>query len=230
MSKKILICSDSFGVTDPDYPNIHWSEKILNQSSEYKVINLSAGGCSNARIAWQLLQGLKFNPDFVIFSFTSSLRYEYDSDELALPNDLNEEEISHYIKSRYTSNVVRILPNEERNKITDQWIVQCVSQNMEQLKNYFMILFCLMTVSEKNIPFCFSLGGFEYKQEYASFLKNNYIKNSILDYQACEIHTNLWSHSVTDSRPYFHVPNPAVHTLFANECIKHIENSNKDER
>jgi hypothetical protein len=190
------------------------------------VVNLSTGGCSNALITLQLLQGLRLNPDFVILNFTSYSRYEYDKNESVMPNDINGDEIAHYIKSRYTSNTSE--SNKEKNKITDQWIINCASDTVERLKNYFMISFCLMTLKAEKIPFCFSLGGFEYKQEYASFLKNNYIKNSILEYQDCEILTNLWAHAVQSARPYFHVPDPTVQSLFANECIKHIEKSTNE--
>jgi hypothetical protein len=225
MNKKILICGDSFGVTDPDYPGLHWSEKILNFSSNYEIINLSTGGCSNALITLQLLQGLKLNPDFVILSFTAPGRYEYDNNKSAIPTDITGDGIAHYIKKRYTSNTFE--SNKEKNKITVQWVDGCSSDNMEHLKNYFMILFCLMTLKIEKIPFCFSLGGFEYSQDYALFLKNNYIKNSILEYQECEIFTNLWAHVDHNTRPYFHVADPAVQTLYANECIKHIEKTNQ---
>jgi len=66
---KILICGDSYCVPDPEYANLHWSEKILSSSQQTEIINLAYGGCSNALIALQLMQGLRFNPDFIIFFF-----------------------------------------------------------------------------------------------------------------------------------------------------------------
>ena len=30
---RILVCGDSYSVTDPDFPGLHWSEKILNFSN-----------------------------------------------------------------------------------------------------------------------------------------------------------------------------------------------------
>jgi hypothetical protein len=222
MSKKILICSDSFGVTDPAYPGLHWSEQILNFSPEYEVMNLSTGGCSNTLITLQLLQGLRFDPDFVIFSFTSSGRYEYDNKESAMPQELTPSEISNYIKQRYTTNSFQ--HNSEKNKLTNKWITACASENIEKLKNYFSISFCLATVASEKIPFCFSLGGFEHNQDYVSFLKNNYVKNLIIKHSKHEILTNLWNHAVTDNNaPNFHVPDPTVQRLFASECIAHME-------
>jgi len=45
---RILVCGDSFSITDPDYPGLHWTEKILNFSPDFEIANLSYGGCSNA--------------------------------------------------------------------------------------------------------------------------------------------------------------------------------------
>ena len=80
---KILICGDSFCVTDPKFPKLHWSEKLLELSSDIEVYNLSMGGASNALITMQLMQGLKLKPDFIILSFTNEHRYEKD-------NNINE--------------------------------------------------------------------------------------------------------------------------------------------
>jgi hypothetical protein len=46
---KILVVGDSFCVTDPSFPNLHWSEKLLNLSPEIELLNLAHGGCSNAQ-------------------------------------------------------------------------------------------------------------------------------------------------------------------------------------
>ena len=53
---KVLICADSFGVPDPEFPGLHWIEKILNYSADIEVCNMSYGGASNALIVLQLLQ------------------------------------------------------------------------------------------------------------------------------------------------------------------------------
>ena len=71
---KILVCGDSYAITDSDFPGLHWSEKILNFSPNFELCNLAYGGCSNAMITLQLLQGLNLNPNFVILSFTNEHR------------------------------------------------------------------------------------------------------------------------------------------------------------
>jgi len=168
-------------------------------------------------ITLQLIQGLNLSPDFVILSFTSEHRYELDKNINALPRDLTALELANYQKNRYTTNMYI-----KDNKI-NQWLAENCSDNFEKVKNYFYICFCIQTLKEKNIPFVFSLGGFEYKHNYSSFINSNYMYNFIKDYTDNELKTNLWFHG-QKSRPYFHVDSEEVQTLFANECISHINN------
>jgi hypothetical protein len=217
---KILICGDSYCITDPLYPDLHWSEKILNQSPSYEVCNLAYGGCSNALIAAQLLQGLRLNPDFVILSFTNPGRYELDNITDVLPDSLTSQGLAHYLKQRYTTTNYDIDP--EKSKIIDQYRTIASSENFEKLKNYFYICFCLTTLKIQNVNFCFSLGGFEYKQDNSAFLKSNFVKDFIVDFKEHELNTNLWYYG-SAARPWFHVTDNNVHTLFANECTSLIE-------
>ena len=214
---KILVCGDSYSITDPDFPGLHWSEKILNFSSDFELCNLAYGGCSNAMITLQLLQGLNLNPDFVILSFTNEHRYEIDKDIAALPVDLSALSLSNYQQSRYTTNMY------VKDKDIDRWIAGKCSDNFEKLKNYFYISFCLQTLKQFDIPFAFSLGGFEYKQDYPTLINSNYMYNFIKDYTDYELKTNLWYYS-GKSKPWFHVDNDEVQALYANECISRINN------
>lgn len=220
---KILICGDSYCVTDPSFPGLHWSEKILSHSPEYEVFNLAYGGCSNALIAMQLVQGLQLKPDFVILSFSNEGRYETDADTTVLPTNLSAEGLSEYLQQRYTTTSYNI--SQEKISIINQYKTIASSRNFEKLKNYFYIVFCLMTLQSQNINFCFSLGGFEYKQDYTAMLNSNYVKNFIVDFKNYELHTNLWYHGQLAS-PYFHVSDEKVQSFFANECISRIEKRN----
>lgn len=224
MEKKILICGDSYSVTDPDYPGLHWSEKILNFSPRIRIFNLAYGGCSNAMIVLQLLQGLNLDPDFVILSFTSDGRYELDKDIRALPTDLSDQGLANYQKARYTTNMYE--QNQDQNQLIKKWMFGVGSENFEKLKNYFYISFCLSILHEKNIPFVFSLGGFEHKQDYTALINSNYLYNCISDHANHELKTNLWFYE-HKSKPWFHVDDDRVQSLFANECLSRIEKSDK---
>lgn len=217
---KILICGDSYCVTDPAFPGKHWSEHILNRSADYQVINLAHGGCSNALILLQLLQGLRFNPDFVIMSFTGDNRFEYDLNKNSLPRDLGSEEIAHYLKSRYTTSAGK---DFSKNRALFEWLESSASENFEKLKNYFYVINCLTILDKYKIPFCYSLGGLEYKQDYTNFLRSNYLHNVIDEYQEQRLNINLWYHG-QDSVPVFHINDDQVLELFANECISKVEN------
>jgi hypothetical protein len=220
---KILICGDSYCVTDPAFPGLHWSEKILSNSQNYEVCNLAYGGCSNALIAMQLLQGLRLKPDFVVLSFTNEGRYELDKNSDALPMDLSAAELSAYLKERYTTNRYSI--DKSKLDIINQYKNIASSDNLEKLKNYFYICFCLMTLQSQKINFCFSLGGFEYKQDYTALLNSNFVKNLVSDFKEFELQTNLWYHGNLHS-PFFHVKDARVQQLFANECISRLERVN----
>lgn len=121
--KKVLICGDSFGVIDPRFPNLHWSEKLASTSAEIEIFNFSVGGASNALITMQLMQGLKFDPDFVIISFTNEHRYEQDFDINALPFELEPAAVIAWLKQRYQ-------PSNKNLNIN-------LSQNFEKIKSYF---------------------------------------------------------------------------------------------
>jgi len=215
---KILICGDSYCLPDPEYPRLHWSEKILSSSSDYEIINLAYGGCSNALISLQVLHGLRFNPDFVVFSFTDDKRYEFDLDISALPKSFDPGEIASFIKRRFTTNRHDGSMTASQKDFYKLWLTES-SDSLEKLKNYFYICFCLLTVKSRNIRFCYSLGGFEFLQDYTSFLKQNHVQNLLEEFSNQELSTNLWYHG-RKSRPWFHVDNDDALTLFANECME----------
>jgi hypothetical protein len=173
---RILVCGDSYCITDPDYSELHWTEKMLAQSADIEICNLAYGGCSNAMITLQLLQGLNLNPDFVILSFTNENRYELDKNVNALPTDLTVEGLAHYQKTRYTTNMY------VKDTGIEKWMAGKCSDNFEKLKNYFYISFCLQTLHQQGIPFAFSLGGFEYKNDYSTLINANYVYNFIKDF------------------------------------------------
>ena len=213
--KKILICGDSYGVTDPQFPNFHWSEKLGDLDSEIEIWNFSIGGSSNALIALQLMQGLRLNPDFVILSFTNEHRYEKDNDMDATPFDLSPAAIGSWLKARYSPD-----PKPSRE------VIVSLSHNFEKIKTYFYIMLCLQTLKEKQIDFCFSLGGFEYQQDYTALIRSNFLENGIKDYSAHELSTNLWYHKGKDPYvPMFHVDKEEIHVLFANECFSRLNNT-----
>lgn len=220
---KILVCGDSFAITDPAFPGLHWSDKILDHSADYEVCNLAAGGVSNAMITMQLLQGLKLNPDFVIFSFTNEGRYEIDADVRARPRDVTAQELADFQKRRWVTNCfVETVPQSTLD-LVDRYRIEAASENFEWLKNYFYIVFCLQTVATRGIRFAYSLGGFEYQCDWQQNLRRVFVENMIAEYVNHELAVNLWHHNSMKKEPMFHVADDSVHELFANECIARIK-------
>ena len=216
---RILVCGDSYAVTDPAYPGLHWTELILNHSADFEIINLAYGGCSNALIALQLSQGLRFRPDFVIFSFTAHGRYEFDKDPKAVPRSIDPWDVADYQLRRYTTNMYE--SNTEHTRRLIHYLDSTASDNFEKIKNYFYIMYCLDRVNSLGLGFCYSLGGFEYQQDYTMLLNENYIANALQAYQSRELLVNLWNHG-QKKVPFFHVDDPSIQGLFANQCISYI--------
>ena len=160
----------------------------------------------------------------MIFSFTDAGRYEFDNDINALPKDFTDLEIASYIKRRFTTN-----KNEqdiEKIKTTDRWVLTAASENMEVIKNHMYILNCMMVCDRQAIPFCYNLGGFMFGRDLGSFINSNYMKNLVNEYRDQELMTNLWNYKIKESRPWFHVMDDSIQSLFANECIDHILRKN----
>jgi hypothetical protein len=216
---KILICGDSFCVRDSKFLGLHWTEKLLDLSGTIELANLAYGGCSNALIVFQLLQGLQLNPDFVILSFTSHGRYEYDKNVDACPTELTSKSLADYIKQRYTTN--KYAENTAVNDLINRWMVTGSSKNFEKLKNYFYIDYCLAMLKSQSIKFCYSLGGFEFQQDYTQLTNSSFIPNTFANYTKFELPLNLWYYQDKDKNaPYFHVSKEDIQTFFANECYR----------
>lgn len=225
--KRVIVCGDSFCEIDPNYPGLHWIEKLLDNHEDIEIVNLSYGGCSNAMIAVQLLYGLNLNPDFVILSFTSVssrkiFKYDFDLKPDAVPFDTNKPEcVSEYLKLRYTN--TNKPEGESKIPATVEY-VNAVGEDLEILKNYIHVSFCLDTLHSRGVDFCYSLGGLQVKNNISSFLKKHFLSDNLNRHEKNELSMNLWNHDDYTSKIYHHIPDDNIHNLFANECEKRIWN------
>lgn len=224
--KTVLICGDSFGVTDPDFPDLHFSEKILNATPPvFELHNLCNGGDSNGLIALQLMQGLQFNPDFVILLFTTPHRHEMDKDTgVYYPTEVSLPALKAFRHDRYTTTCYVNDKTSDNSKLINDWNTKIVSDDFEILKSYFLMNYCFQLLEKHNIPFCYSVGGMA-STNYAPIINKNFIKNYLNDYDTQSLKINLWYHNSNKPRPYFHVEDEEVQSAFANECLYHLRNA-----
>jgi hypothetical protein len=244
MSKKILLCGDSFGIIDKKYPGLHFSEKIQKKIGDCDFINLSVSGHSNSLIELQVNQGLAATPDAVIVLFTAPNRIEFDrehsqhhkSDVLnANKNDqwqmIKKFNHSSYITSAHcqapdnpeSDNIVKI------KKLVDD-LEYYKNTEFEYIKQYFIVLSIFNLLTVKKIPFCYNLGGLKHSPgKYLPavvdlldkhILKKHFLNNELLLFTDKEINTDLWGSVINFNQgPAFHVADDNIQSSFADECI-----------
>ena len=216
-TKKVLICGDSFAQDDPAYPGLHFSQKIANSFPiiDWKVYNLATGGSSNRAIAQQLLQGMMYEPDFVILLFTSSNRIETEKDNSTTTRSLNPEDIVNWNRKRYNINPQSMLyvRSENGDSIVDQEVMD--------IQTIITAGFCLEYLKNKNIGYCWMDGGLSSIDN--KIYEENYIVNPLLEHKSKQLPLNLWPHASNDAnQPSFHVDNEEIQESVANMCLNHI--------
>ena len=218
-TKKVLICGDSFAQDDPRWPGLHFSQKIANSFPiiDWKVYNLASGGSSNRAIAQQMLQGMMYEPDFVILLFTGSNRIETEKNTSEPARSLNPEDIVNWNRKRYNLNTESMLyvRSENGDSIVDQEVID--------MQNIITAGFCLEYLKNKNIGYCWMDGGLASIDN--KIYERNYIVNPLLNHKLKQIPLNLWLHSNTKYDPNFHVDNEEIQESFANMCLNYILDS-----
>jgi len=231
---RILICGDSFGVMDPAFPGLHFSEKLHNA----EIINLSRGGASNAMVNVQMYQGLQHRPTHVIMLFTAQWRAEYN----IYLSGLTNAELKHCVPGTKNSTwgVEDMKAFNENTYITSPYLrvrgVKHITDAYEghlkyyfvdydSIKTYFLIQGMFDRLTLLDIPFCFSFGGFE--QDYVDcrdrIFPTNYLTNTMETYINRAVKLNLWDHADQSNKPgkavpVHHVIDDAVQAEFARQC------------
>ena len=215
-TKKILICGDSFAQDDPRHTGLHFSQKISKSFPiiDWKICNMGVEGASNRLIAQQLLQGMKYEPDFVILLFSAATRREFELDKklYPAPRSLNPEDIVNWNKTRYDFGGHMIHRNTDRKLMSPD-------DDIKNLESLLISAYCLEFLSQRKIGFCWSEGGLP-EFDYAG----NFMSDPFGDYQNKRIPLNLWPHGINDTKrdPTFHVADNDLQESFANMCLNHI--------
>lgn len=230
--KKIYICGDSFGSTDPEYETLSWTELLSNRlTCSGVVINLSKVCASNLQISLQVDRAIADCANFIVYLATSSTRYDVELHSNRYYNQLLDRfvditdadprcDLTSYSScsldstTRFNARQLNLLKNYHS---------EFNSLDLSIYANELIILATLSKLVESRIPFLFDQGGFEHSS-FATSTKE-YFKN----YQTYKSDINIWDYVVGQPifhRPYYHIQDPLIHQTISeyyfNKIIAHI--------
>lgn len=193
----IYICGDSFCASDPGYPDITpWHELIPNAKTLGRVC------ASNLLISQQVEHAIGQHANFIIVSFTSSLR-----SELLWQNEI--------VPFSWLS-LDQTTPFDGATLDALRQIFDRIDLDNEIARSELMIEATLQRLVDSDIPFLFDQGGFEhpsYGGVGTYFERFNQYRS-----QVC-----LWDHADTSThRPYFHITDQHTHNEIAQYYTKKI--------
>lgn len=206
--KNLLVCGDSFMITDDNYPGLHWSEKL---GSDISVLNIAMGGASNSMIATQIRQAHTTNIDAIVVGFTTPGRIAIDKNKDQ--NIQDDIKYSNYLK--WTTNCYEnSLTRSQR--LSLQEVNDFASIDMMYLNDYYVVLSSLYLLDKKNIPFVFSLGGLTLTEE---LFKKCGIVSELDIFKDNQLSMNLWDFNYNKKSPFFHIDDDEIQTNFANNVL-----------
>lgn len=209
----IVACGDSFFFDDPNYPNIHWTSKIPN------LINLSIPGATNSTIHMQIDHAIKLQPKLIAVSFTSCSRTIVRYNQKNCSKNILDR-IHQPTKNKLDCNLVSfpyaganlydVLNNQQLALLKD-YLIEFVDLDLLRQENYYIIKSALEHLVDSNIPFRYSLGGFDHKSfcEHSPYNFDKFIKY--------EAPINLWDYCTVKKklRPWYHVTDEKIQNSLA---------------
>lgn len=197
----IYICSDSFGVSDPDYGRC-WSDIL---SERFPVTNLSQVAASNLLIARQVDRALRESAGFIIVQCTSVTRGQKRWKDDYAP-------FSYHTASEITTPF-----DPEQLRILKEYFTEFFDMDLAIYENKIIIEHTLQKIHVSGIPFLFDQGGFEHPK----FEKSNtgYFEH----FARYRSQVNLWDYAdARKYRPYFHITDPEIHKHVADYYTQEI--------
>lgn len=190
----IYICSDSFGVSDPEYGRC-WTDILAER---FQTVNLSQIAATNLLIAQQVDRALDAQAKFIIVQCTSVTRGEKRWKDGWAP-------FSYHTASEITT------PFDPRQlRILKDYFVEFFDLDLAVYQNKITIEHTLQKILESDTPFLFDQGGFEhpgYGNSGAIYFEK---------FKQYRSRVNLWDHAQNRQyRPYFHITDLAVHQSVA---------------
>jgi hypothetical protein len=206
----VLLCGDSYyDIFDCVYPKLHWANRL-----PVKAYILARGGCSNFSIWHQIQQALFFSPSLVLVSFTGIPRVEFPKKEIQDTLDLTKfdsliDRQWHY-RNTVLNNLDHAIPNYNQDKFTN-WLPYYIEE-YELLKNIMYIKSALDFLVEHNIPYKYTLGGFEqFHKDFGVHNIHNVLPNGKM-------------HPEQLASPHFHIKDEVWHQEHADLVSKLLDN------
>lgn len=196
MSKRVYICGDSFGVSDPEYGPC-WTDMI---SERYRTTNLSRVCASNLLISQQVDQAIEQRPNFIICLCTSSTRQHIR---------FNNEIVPYSIHS-----IDRTPDFDQRQKdLLKQYVVEFFDLDVAIYESQCLIENTLHKLEHSQIPYLFDQGGYEHRIDRHYFQRYDHRRSQY----------NLWDHAEKrELRPYYHITDINIHKQVAEYYINVI--------
>ncbi len=197
--KKIYICGDSFGVSDPAH-GFCWVD-LLRNKIDYEIINLCQVCASNLVISSQVDQTK--DSDFTIVLFSASTRNQVRYRGQIVPYSIHSLDDTTPFDQKYLADLteysLKFFDLE-----TSIYESQCIIESV------------LQRLVDRDKPFLFDQGGFEHPS-YGS------VKTYFDKYQQYRSRYNLWDYADNRShRPYYHITDAKVHEMIADYYAEQI--------
>jgi hypothetical protein len=230
--KQLTICGDSYYTDDSEWPNIHWTNKLTELLPDFKIKNLSTAGASNVLIRMQIDQALKEKPDYIVVSFTTSLRGLIRYNLTPLGTNLLERVYKpgqdknkfNLVSFPYSLIDIFVPFSSSHSRILKEYVTECVDLDVMRTENYYIIESALYRLQKSRIPFSFSLGGFDHIR-FTSAADS--LVHYFDDFNQHKLDTNMWDYhneSHKTLRPFFHILDNTIQQKLANEVYQRILN------
>ena len=190
----IYICSDSFGVSDPEY-GLSWTDIL---AARFDVVNLSQMAATNLLISQQVDRALTNRARFIIVQCTAVTRGEKRWQD------------GYHPFSYHTASPVTTAFDGNQLRILKEYFTEFFDLDLAIYQNKITIEHTLQRILDTATPFLFDQGGFE----HLSF--DRAVPGYFEKFQKYRSEINLWDFAQTRKyRPYFHITDPAVHVRVA---------------
>lgn len=199
---RICICTDSFGVPDPEWGDC-WADHLARR---FDVVNFSQVSASNLLISRQVDRALLQKPDYMIVNFTSCTRGERRHRGRIEP-------FSYHTASTETTSF-----NAQDIKVLQEYFARFFDLEIAIYHNKIIIEHVLDRLVKSGVPFVFDQGGFE----HASYAGSGTQYFEQFDQYRSKI--NLWDFGGNRKfRPYYHITDAATHTMIADYYTRKIQ-------